>query len=133
MTEPTYPLAGVVATPALAGIVGETHKEAYERGAVAGEISARLAGHDKHFATINGNLVDMTKEIHDLTLAVQRMGDLMASEERTVDKLEDAALTRQVKKDRPLMSVSQWAGIVAVVVAVLGIAITLYLIYNPPG
>ena len=58
--------------------------EAYDRGVAAGEIAQRLAGHDQHFATINGSMARLADEMHDLVLQVQRLGDAAESDRSTV-------------------------------------------------
>jgi len=49
----------------------------YERGHKAGGTDERLAGHDKHFAAINGSLADLVKEIQTMNLSIQRLQDTM--------------------------------------------------------
>ena len=79
----------------------------YERG----QIAERLAGHDRHFAAINGSLArladleaERVKGIHDLTLAVQRLGDQAEANAKTVittaKALKDAEDARRSKSDQ---------------------------------
>lgn len=58
----------------------ESAQEAYERGALAGEISARLAGHDAHFAAINGHLATLAVDFREIKLSLQRMADQRESD-----------------------------------------------------
>jgi hypothetical protein len=99
--------------------MAEENNESYDRGHVAGEIAARLAGHDKHFAAINGSLSDLANEMHLLTLAVQRLGDQAVSRDATVlttaAALKDAEAARREKGNQ---SWSPWARIFATVAAV---------------
>lgn len=67
--------------------------DAYARGAEAGEIRERLASHDRHFASINGSLAKVATEMHDMTLAVQRLGDQAEAGNRS------AAATAQAVRD----------------------------------
>ena len=63
---------------------------AYDRGHTAGEISARLAGHDKHFAAINGSLLDITRELKGLNLGNQKLLDQIAADRATAIALAEA-------------------------------------------
>lgn len=83
---------------------GESSSGAYDRGVVAGEIAARLAGHDKHFASINGSLAKIAEEMHGLRLAVQRLGDQAEANAATVlttaKALKEAEEARRDKSDQ---------------------------------
>jgi len=68
-----------------------SEREAYDRGREAGEIHARLAGHDQHFAAINGTIARFGDEMHELVLAVQRLGD-QALARQAVEDAATAAL-----------------------------------------
>ena len=68
----------------------ESPESAFERGKRAGEIDARLDGHDKHLAKINGSMDRFAIEMKNLTLAVQRLGDEAISRNASVDA-RDAA------------------------------------------
>ena len=101
----------------------ESTQEAYDRGTVAGKIDARLAGHDKHFESINGSLAQIAKEMHDLTLAVQRLGDQAVSRDATVvttaAALKDAEDARRSKTESAW---SPWAKALAVIAGVAAVA-----------
>jgi hypothetical protein len=84
---------------------------------MAGEIAARLAGHDKHFASINGSLADIAKEMHGLTLAVQRLSDQAISRDATV--VTTAAALKDAEEARRGLSEQSWTP-VSRVLAVLG-------------
>ncbi|HEY9411110.1 MAG TPA: hypothetical protein VIP77_16140 [Jiangellaceae bacterium] len=105
----------------------ESTQDAYDRGAAAGRIDARLAGHDKHFESINGSLADMVREMHELTLAVQRLGDQAVSRDATVvttaAALKDAEEARRGKAEQ---SWSPWEKVFAVLAA-LAAAVGIYL------
>lgn len=45
----------------------------YERGHLAGEVSARLAGHDAHFAAINGSIDRLGVAVEQLNTGIQRL------------------------------------------------------------
>jgi hypothetical protein len=97
-----------------------TGADDYERGHSAGEIAARLAGHDKHFASINGSLADIAKEMHALTLAVQRLGDQAVARDATV--LTTAAALKAADEARRSMSDSSWSPWQKLLAAVGGVA-----------
>ena len=101
----------------------ESNREAYDRGTVAGKIDARLANHDKHFAAINGSLEKVAKEMHELTLAVQRLGDQAVSRDATVvttaAALKDAEDARRSKSESAW---SPWAKVLALVAGVVAVA-----------
>jgi len=86
----------------------------YERGHLAGEIAARLAGHDRHFASINGSLVkvaengiEQTKALNALRLAVQRLADQADANQRTV--ITTAAALKDAEEARRTSSESSWS------------------------
>lgn len=95
---------------------------AYERGVAAGEIAARLANHDRHFAAINGSLADLAHEMHDLTLAVQRLGDQAAASATTV--VATAAALANAEKARREQSTRSWTPFQRLL-AVLGVGVAL--------
>ena len=90
---------------------------AYDRGHIAGEIAARLADHDKHFAAINGSLADIARELHDQTLAVQRLGDQAEANAKTV--ITTAAALKDAEEARRSKGEQSWTP-VARLLAVLG-------------
>jgi hypothetical protein len=101
--------------------------ESYDRGHIDGVIAARLAGHDAHFAAINGSLADMVQEMRKLTLAVQRLGDQAVARDATVvttaAALKDAEDARRSTSDRSWTPVTRTIAViggVAALIAVLG-------------
>jgi len=86
--------------------VTEQAAEAYDRGVVAGEIAARLAGHDRHFDAINGSLAELASEMHGMTLAVQRLADQAESNARTV--ITTAAALKEAEAARRRLSEQSW-------------------------
>ena len=112
--------------------MGEPVEDAYERGHIAGEIAARLAGHDRHFAAINGSLADLAREMHGLTLAVQRLGDQAVSRDATVvttaAALKDAEDARRAKSEQswsPWQKIFAAVGASAALAAVIGFYLAL--------
>jgi len=107
--------------------VTERPDDAYERGHLAGEIAARLAGHDKHFASINGSLADLATEMHELTLAVQRLGDQAISRDATV--VTTAAALRDADEARRSKTEQSWSPVAKAfaVLAAVATAVSLYL------
>jgi hypothetical protein len=105
----------------------------YERGVSAGEVLARLAGHDRHLASINGSLVkvaengiDQNKAINTLALAVQRLADEFAASQRTLvitaQALEDARKARRDQSAQtwsPVAKVFTTLGALAVIVQII--------------
>jgi len=73
----------------------ESSKESYDRGVVAGGVEQRLAGHDKHFAAINGSLDRISgtlKEFlvkqNEMMLEIQRLTqDIVSMRETEIAKL----------------------------------------------
>lgn len=103
----------------------ESAEDAFERGTVAGKIEARLADHDRHFSLINGSLERVASELHDLKLAVQRLGDQAVSRDATVittaAALKDAEAARRDKADQswsPMTKIIAVIGALGVIVAV---------------
>lgn len=106
--------------------MSETPGQAYERGEAAGQVIARLAGHDKHFASINGQLAALVKELHQLTLAVQRLGDEAIASAATahttataLEKADDARRKAAEHRWSPLQRLSALGGILAAMAAVI--------------
>jgi hypothetical protein len=113
----------------------ETPQEAYDRGTLAGEISARLAGHDNHFAAINGHLAALAIDVHAMSMAVQRLADQRDADiltvqttatavEKTVrstaEAVEDA---RVVRRDASEQRWSPWQKLIAVAGGVAALAV----------
>jgi chromosome segregation ATPase len=117
--------------------------DAYERGVVAGEIAARLAGHDQHFAAINGSLADLvvqtrqqTAAMHELRMSVQTLSQQADSAARTLittaDALEKAENQRraldQQKRQTQEQAWSPWAkgiSVISVTVAIVLAIVTI--------
>jgi hypothetical protein len=105
--------------------------ESYERGHAAGEIAARLAGHDRHFAAINGSLADLAREMHGLVLAVQRLGDQAdATAKTTISTAAALASADQARRDLTERRWSPFQKLIAVIGCVLGVAGFLYLVLH---
>jgi hypothetical protein len=115
-------------------VVPESSQEAYERGEAAGQITARLAAHDVHFAAINGQLARVAAEMHAMTLALQRLGDQAVAREATVlttaAALKAADDARRDKTERSWSPLARISLILGVVVAVVGLATTIYLAFH---
>jgi predicted polyphosphate/ATP-dependent NAD kinase len=99
----------------------ESVAEAYGRGVTAGDIAARLAGHDRHFATINGSLGDLVVELRGLRSEVTRTADRAEQSARTV--LDTAAAVRAAG-DRAWLPWSRTIALVAAGAAVASIVIS---------
>lgn len=107
--------------------------DAYDRGHIAGEIAARLAGHDKHFAAINGSLADIAREMHANTLAVQRLGDQAVARDATVittaKALKDADDARRAKAEWSWMPFARLIAVVGGLAAVV-VVVTFLLVHK---
>ena len=78
----------------------------YDRGVAAGEIAARLAGHDEHFASINGSLGDLAGEMRGVKLALQRLADRAAADRATARAAATAA--RELDEARRNAADAKW-------------------------
>jgi hypothetical protein len=72
-------------------IVSETADEAFIRGKTAGDIAARLAGHDKHFEMINGSLSSLDARAATQATTLDRLARLAEQEAQ-------ARIARQAKQ-----------------------------------
>jgi len=119
--------------------MSETEPGAYDRGVIAGAIEARLAGHDRHFDSINGSLARIADELrgladqlHTLSLAVQLLGTQAVARDATVvttaAALKDADEARRNVSERGW---SPWARGLAVLAAAVGV-VGLFLILRGP-
>jgi hypothetical protein len=101
----------------------------YDRGVAAGEIAARLAGHDRHFASINGSLEKIATEMHALTLAVQRLGDQAEANAKTVistaKALKEADETRRQSYEQGFSPIQKVIAVVGAVGVLVVIVVTL--------
>lgn len=83
---------------------GEDRPGDYERGLETGAIHERLAGHDSHFAAINGHLATIALKIAELNLNVQRLFDQAAARDAaavtTANALKEANAARQALSDQ---------------------------------
>jgi hypothetical protein len=98
------------------------NEEDYQRGHLAGEIAARLADHDQHFSDINGSIKRFSDEVHQLTMAIQHLGDQAISRDATV--LTTALALKDAEEARRASSESSWSP-VARISTVLGAAAAL--------
>lgn len=102
-----------------------TESEEYKRGHDAGGIAERLAGHDRHFEAINGSLADLVEEMHELTLAVQRLGDQAVSRDATVittaAALKDADAARRDKTEQSWTPFTKFLAVLAGLVTFAGL------------
>jgi hypothetical protein len=94
--------------------------DAYDRGHIAGEIAARLAGHDRHFQAINGSLADIAREMREQTLAVQRLGDQAEANAKTV--ITTAAALKDAEDARRAKGEQTWTPFARLIAAFGGLA-----------
>jgi hypothetical protein len=106
-------------------------EDAYVRGAKQGEVDARLDAHDQHFAAINISLAQMSREMHDMALGMQRLGN--QAEARDAIAINTAAALREreeqvrLKYERDWTPVARTVAIIAMVLMAISTAISLYL------
>ena len=111
---------------------------AYDRGVAAGEIAARLAGHDQHFAAINGSLGRIAAEmhgqateLHGLALLLQELGqDAKASAATviaTAKALKEAEEARRTNAEQSWSPVAKLIAVLATVATLVGTVVGLYL------
>ena len=107
--------------------MNEPPEDAYERGHIAGEIAARLAGHDKHFADINGSIEKLATRMHENTMAVQRLADQQVARDATV--LTTAAALKDAEEARRDKTEQSWSPLTRAfaVLAAIATAVGLYL------
>jgi hypothetical protein len=102
------------------GTPGE--QAAFIRGETAGNISARLADHDRHFEAINGSIRKLANGVEELNLSVQRIFDVIQSNEKkiiaTADALKEA---EEARRDNIELRWSPFAKIMTVVGSVLAL------------
>jgi hypothetical protein len=99
-------------------------QDPFEAGRVAGRIDERLAGHDKHFEKINGNLGELVVGLEGVRLAVQRLADQAVSRDATVvttaAALKDAEDARRLRTDQKWTPVQRFIAVVGTLVALVG-------------
>lgn len=103
----------------------ETSEAAEKRGFAAGQIDARLAGHDSHFAKINGSLERPADEMHLMNLVVQRLADDAKANAATVittaAALKDAEAARRDKSETTWSPFQRTIAAAGAVVALVGL------------
>jgi hypothetical protein len=106
----------------------------FDRGHTAGEIAARLEGHDRHFQTINGSLERIAGSLEQQTLAIQRLGDQAESAAKTVittaSALKDAEDVRRSKTEQSWSPVQKALAVIGAFVTVTGLIVTIVLAVN---
>jgi deoxyribodipyrimidine photolyase len=109
---------------------------AYDRGVQQGEVEARLAGHDRHFAAINGNLTKLAdaltsvgSELVIIRLALQRLADGAVSRDATTittaAALKDAEEARRATSEQRWTPLARTIAIIGALVLVAGLVVTL--------
>jgi len=110
--------------------VTEPAQNAYERGHLAGEIAARLAGHDRHFAAINGSLERIAATLTAQTLAIQQLADQAKADAvtrvATATALKDAEDARRDKGEQTWSPYSKVFAAIAALAAATVIYATLF-------
>jgi septal ring factor EnvC (AmiA/AmiB activator) len=101
---------------------------AYERGVEAGRVEHTLQEHAEHLAKINGSMERVAQQLHELVLAVQRLGDQAEARDATViataHALEKAEAARRASSERtwsPFAKIFAALGAAAAVAAVVAV------------
>jgi hypothetical protein len=114
--------------------VPETTDDAYERGHLAGEIAARLAGHDRHFAAINGSLEKIAQNQAAQTLAIQQLADQAKADAvtrvATATALKDAEEARRAANDQHWSPFAKTFAVIATLTALVGATIGVYATFH---
>jgi hypothetical protein len=108
----------------------ETPQQAFDRGTVAGQIDARLAAHDRHFADINGSLAKLVIEVHDVVVGLTRVEDRMVADRATVVTTADALEKAEIARRTVASDTWSRAQKILAVWAALATAIGLWLAFN---
>lgn len=102
----------------------------FQRGKEAGEVMSRLAGHDSHFAAINGSIDRLGDEVHQLNIKIQRFSDAAEAREKTTaataEALAAADETRRAEAEHKWSGFQRFFAVIACLAAVITIASILY-------
>jgi hypothetical protein len=82
-------------------------RDAYDAGHTAGAIDARLAGHDAHFAKINGSIERVADEMAGMKLLLQRLADSADADRKTV--VVTAAALKDAEEARRSTTNDRWS------------------------
>lgn len=104
-----------------------TSTDEFRRGHVAGEINARLAGHDAHFLKINGSIDASKAALDGLAMQVQRLADQAIARDATVlttaTALEKADTARRAKSEQSWSPVAKILALFGPMLTALGLYI----------
>jgi hypothetical protein len=104
----------------------------YQRGLAAGGIAERLDSHDRHFASINGSLEKISKEMQTMALAVQRMADQAVARDATVittaAALEKADSARRARSDQSWSPIAKLVTVLGTLATVAGAVVAVILL-----
>lgn len=111
------------------GAATKDYERGKEAGEIAGQISARLAGHDRHFESINGSIAKVGAELHVITMAVQRLADQAVARDATTvataKALREADETRRANEGDTWTPWQRMFAVIAACAALVGIGATL--------
>lgn len=109
----------------------ETPQEAYDRGAIAGQIAAKLAEHDEHLDRINGSMEKVASELHHVNLALQRLSDQFDASARTAvttaAALKEADEVRRASTEQRWSPIQKLLAVLAGAVGVVGVVTAVWL------
>lgn len=104
----------------------EAEQQAYNRGHDAGGISERLAGHDRHFESINGQLKRLADgqeagnlELRELRLQAKAAADTVIATAKALKEADEARRLADDQKWTPATRLYMVLGIIAAIVGLL--------------
>lgn len=101
---------------------GADYDRGHVAGQVAGEISARLANHDKHFTAINGSLDRIATELAAMNLTLQRIDGQRSSDRTGAETTAHALRTANDDRyGRVTRLWTPWARAITAITAVVGL------------
>lgn len=101
-------------------MTGEDGAE-FRRGRAQGETDTTLAEHAAHLAKINGSMERLASEMHNLVLAVQRLGDAAAGDRATV--ITTAKALKDADDARVAASDTRWSPMARAITVIVAVAV----------
>lgn len=112
----------------------DTPGREFQRGREAGEIAARLAQHDRHFATINGSIEQLAGKMGEMTEAIQRLASNQESRDLVAASVAAALVKERERRYRKLDQrwawPMRWAAVFTMLAAVATVAGVLIAVYR---
>lgn len=109
-------------------------EDAFARGQESGKIIARLDGHDRLLAAINGSQARTAEAVAELSRQVQRLGDQAIAREATVittaKALKDAQDAQRDKTEQSWLTPLRLTALLASVATVAGTIVGLIALFH---